>query len=845
MLKNLDIKIEIIYYSMQTDVNFEFNLRGDYPIRMLSVNCGDNNSFLKNLKRAASRSEIIFCVGGFSDGNIPELVAKAINFNLVKLDNEEFGLASSEDINIPKNAIPLFIDENKYAGYLVESGPQTIVCLTENSEIRNAAATQLMVPYISARFNNATILPNNLNENTAEIDTPDENTSNNIVDDNSIDVPVTPTFTDTSEYDVYDTFIQSEKPKNNILKIILIILIAILVLLFSFFAFSKYSYLIFKNTSNTSSTSSDYYGDYSAAFNNNGIENPQYFLQKLREDNPLITAWISNYDLNLNHPIILTEKESDISFFLSHLPDGTENKIGSITSSYASFEYENFKRNYILRANANNINDPFYSLNSLLKADNLSDFSNISFFTLSNNSAWRLFSVTKYSLNDEFNFSRVDFNDDADYINYLNLLAKNSVIKSNKTFNSPTPIILFVGYKDDGFIVAAAELLELQNIQSDIFENISSNESDNDTTSGNLFSSITSIPDEKQDNGANQDEQPPQIFEDSQPSSSEESSSSIPTQPSNTPSVNSTPSISTPPSSESTPPSTSGPNKNDPYYDYIVGNKEITVINNYGGGSTPVTDTMRNILARTLVAEMGEYIVGNSYDEKQFIKHFEALKAQTVAAYCWLITNGATSGKTPKLPLKTANANAYKVVDAVIGERLIYNGNTASTNFYAYSAGYTASNQHIWERSSPIPYLQSVNSEIDKNLSDFETVKTYSAAEIKTAIEKYCGVSLNNIEKKNWIVPKEYDSNGAYCVTVTLGGKNYIGTYLRTTVLQYGIRSSAYTVTYNESNDTFTIKCKGYGHGVGMSQRGAKAYAELGWDYKKILLHYYPGTTLI
>ena len=41
----------------------------------------------------------------------------------------------------------------------------------------------------------------------------------------------------------------------------------------------------------------------------------------------------------------------------------------------------------------------------------------------------------------------------------------------------------------------------------------------------------------------------------------------------------------------------------------------------------------------------------------------------------------------------------------------------------------------------------------------------------------------------------------------------------------------------------FTVK--GYGHGVGMSQRGARAYAEQGKDYKWILLHYYqPGVAL-
>ena len=59
------------------------------------------------------------------------------------------------------------------------------------------------------------------------------------------------------------------------------------------------------------------------------------------------------------------------------------------------------------------------------------------------------------------------------------------------------------------------------------------------------------------------------------------------------------------------------------------------------------------------------------------------------------------------------------------------------------------------------------------------------------------------------------------------------------------IRSTAYTITYNETDDTFTVSCKGYGHGVGLSQRGAKAYAKLGWTQEQIIAHFFPGTTIV
>src|SRR3954452_12089058 len=42
----------------------------------------------------------------------------------------------------------------------------------------------------------------------------------------------------------------------------------------------------------------------------------------------------------------------------------------------------------------------------------------------------------------------------------------------------------------------------------------------------------------------------------------------------------------------------------------------------------------------------------------------------------------------------------------------------------------------------------------------------------------------------------------------------------------------------------FTIRGAGFGHGVGMSQYGAMGMAVHGWDYRRILGHYYTGTDL-
>ena len=48
----------------------------------------------------------------------------------------------------------------------------------------------------------------------------------------------------------------------------------------------------------------------------------------------------------------------------------------------------------------------------------------------------------------------------------------------------------------------------------------------------------------------------------------------------------------------------------------------------------------------------------------------------------------------------------------------------------------------------------------------------------------------------------------------------------------------------SNQSGSFTITGTGSGHHVGMSQYGAKAMAELGYDYDEILQFYYTGITI-
>jgi stage II sporulation protein D len=60
-----------------------------------------------------------------------------------------------------------------------------------------------------------------------------------------------------------------------------------------------------------------------------------------------------------------------------------------------------------------------------------------------------------------------------------------------------------------------------------------------------------------------------------------------------------------------------------------------------------------------------------------------------------------------------------------------------------------------------------------------------------------------------------------------------------------GIAAIACAITGTARASTALIVTgHGWGHGVGMSQWGAYGYALHGWDYKRILSHYYPGTKM-
>jgi SpoIID/LytB domain protein len=80
--------------------------------------------------------------------------------------------------------------------------------------------------------------------------------------------------------------------------------------------------------------------------------------------------------------------------------------------------------------------------------------------------------------------------------------------------------------------------------------------------------------------------------------------------------------------------------------------------------------------------------------------------------------------------------------------------------------------------------------------------------------------------------------------TVTIGKELEI----RRTLSESHLFSSAFVVAKNTDENGnfngFTLHGAGWGHGVGLCQIGAAVMAAKGYNYREILQHYYPGTTL-
>ena len=249
---------------------------------------------------------------------------------------------------------------------------------------------------------------------------------------------------------------------------------------------------------------------------------------------------------------------------------------------------------------------------------------------------------------------------------------------------------------------------------------------------------------------------------------------------------------------------------------------------------------------------MDEYLVGVLAGEMPASFPEEALKAQAVASRSYAETllrrgkHGANAlcaagsccqswkNEEERRALWGSDFERYEAklracAEATEGLLLLYNEEPIEACFHASSRGSTESSEAVW--GNALPYLVAVSSpESCESVPKLMSAVSFGAEELAAALG-----ADSSAEPVGECVR---DAAGRV-ETIVLLGRECGGRELRELL---GLRSTDFTVEYGDGQFRFTVY--GYGHGVGMSQYGAKLMAEQGSGFREILAHYYPGTEI-
>ena len=261
--------------------------------------------------------------------------------------------------------------------------------------------------------------------------------------------------------------------------------------------------------------------------------------------------------------------------------------------------------------------------------------------------------------------------------------------------------------------------------------------------------------------------------------------------------------------------------------------------------------------------DLEEYICGVVANEMQVSFEDEALKAQAIASRTYLVSKKINScpiangsdicdsahcqvySSKDELISKWGEENGEKywnkiksAVDDTKGMILTYKGELVLYPlFFSTSSGETES--AIDASLGDIPYLVSVESKGEEVSPKYTSKKEMALSDLVSAINsKYptSGVNTSNLSSKLQVMER---SEAGGVITLAVGNDEIKGSDFRVIA---GLNSTNFTYSINEN--TIVFECKGYGHGVGMSQWGANAMAKEGKSYDEILKHYYTGVNI-
>lgn len=195
-----------------------------------------------------------------------------------------------------------------------------------------------------------------------------------------------------------------------------------------------------------------------------------------------------------------------------------------------------------------------------------------------------------------------------------------------------------------------------------------------------------------------------------------------------------------------------------------------TIQHRDGDGSEKIT--VRGITGNVadIVARVCEAEVGQSFSD-------EAIKAQAVAAYTYIKHEGGSTRGVAIDSSHSPSARILNLVNEVLGQAVFYNDSYALTMFCASSGGYTASNKDVTDKGLDLPYLRSVECDVDAvyDTANYGVLKSISAAELYNRLVKEYGVSLSYDDRDSWL--QLIAGDGGYIAYVVIGGQVTVNGY--------------------------------------------------------------------
>ncbi len=227
-----------------------------------------------------------------------------------------------------------------------------------------------------------------------------------------------------------------------------------------------------------------------------------------------------------------------------------------------------------------------------------------------------------------------------------------------------------------------------------------------------------------------------------------------------------------------------------------------------------------------------------------------ALRAQAVATRTYVLHEAARREDRDWDVSATATSQVYRGIGteteetrsaarATRGEILTHRGEPILAVFHSTAGGRTATASEVWGEDRP--YLRVIDVE-GEDIAPHTYWRTEFAAADLTGVVSAAGVQVGDLESLSVTRRTRSGRVERLALRGDRGRIELRGASLRSLVGSLGLRSTLFDV--RETAGGFAFVGSGYGHGVGMSQWGARALAERGLSYQRILARFYPGTRL-